>query len=154
MYVEIYRYYLGGGYMNNLLQLKGHAALLIRKRKALERVILDAAVHTDGCLVEKYRKCGKPGCKCAQGELHGPALYISRRVEGKTRYDYVPKDKVDLAKALVGRHTRLYRARARIQKINRDLNGIFDQIVELNRIEFPKKTEKGEKETDGGPTGS
>jgi len=27
--------------------------LLIRKRKALERVILDAAVHTDGCLVEK-----------------------------------------------------------------------------------------------------
>jgi hypothetical protein len=128
--------------------------LLIRKRKALERVILDAAVHTDGCLVEKYRKCGKPGCKCAQGELHGPALYISRRVEGKTRYDYVPKDRVDLAKVLVGRHTRLYRARARIQKINRDLNGIFDQIVELNRIEFPKKTEKGEKETDGGPTGS
>jgi hypothetical protein len=150
----MYRYYLGGGCMNNLLQLKGHAALLIRKRKALERVILDAAVHTDGCLVEKYRKCGNPRCKCAQGELHGPALYISRRVEGKTRYDYVPKDKVDLAKVLVGRHTKLYRARARIQKINRDLNGIFDQIVELNRIEFPKKTEKGEEGTDGEPTGS
>ena len=77
-----------------------------------------------------------------------------RRVEGKTRYDYVPKDKVDLAKVLVGRHAKLYRARPRIQEINRDLNGIFDQIVELNRIEFPKKTEKGEKETDGGPTGS
>ncbi|MEA4883773.1 MAG: DUF6788 family protein [Clostridia bacterium] len=71
--------------------------------------------------MEKYRKCGKPGCKCTHGELHGPVLYISRRVEGKTRYDYVPKDRGDLAKVLVGRHTKLYRARAQIQKINQEL---------------------------------
>lgn len=36
---------MGGGNLKNLLQLKGHAALLVRKRKALERVILDAAAH-------------------------------------------------------------------------------------------------------------
>jgi len=46
------------------------------KRKALERIMLDAAAYTDGCLVEKYRKCGKPGCKCAQGEPDGPSLHL------------------------------------------------------------------------------
>lgn len=139
--------------MDSLLQLKSRAALLMRKRKALERSILDAAEHTDGCLVEKYRKCGKRGCKCARGELHGPAFYISRRVDGKTHYDYVPKDKVDLAKALVGRHTKLYRARAQIQKLNQELNGILDQIVECRRVGFPRKGERGEN-PHGEPTGS
>ncbi len=138
--------------MDDLRRLKERAASLTRERKAAERIILDAAAHTDGCLVEKYRKCGRPGCKCARGELHGPSLYISRRVEGKTRYDYVPKDKVDLAKVLVGRRTRLYKARAQIQKINQELNEVLDRIVGLNRVEFPKKAEKGEKGIHGGLT--
>ena len=140
--------------MDDLLRLKGRAALLTHERKALERVMLDAAAHTDGCLVEKYRKCGKPGCKCARGEPHGPSFYISRRVEGKTRYDYVRKDEVDLAKVLVGRHTRLYRARAQIQKINQEVNEVLDRIVELNRVEFPNRAEKGENGIHRGPTGS
>jgi hypothetical protein len=25
-----------------------------------------------GFLVKKYRRCGKPNCKCATGSLHGP----------------------------------------------------------------------------------
>jgi len=90
----------------------------------------------------------------AHAENFTDPLYISRRVEGKTRYDYVPKDKVDLAKVLVGRHTRLYRASAQIQKICQELNEVLDRIVELNRVEFPKKAEKGEKGIHGGPTGS
>lgn len=144
----------GGADTDNLLQLKGRGALLIRKRKALERCILSAAEHTDGCLVEKHRKCGKPRCKCAQGELHGSALYISRRVEGETRYHYVPKDKVDLAEVLVARHTKLYGARAQIQKMNRALNGVLDRIVESKRVEFPNKGEKGDNETHGESAGS
>ncbi|HAN86544.1 MAG TPA: hypothetical protein DCQ13_02740 [Firmicutes bacterium] len=70
--------------------------------------------------------------------MHGPALYTSRRVDGKTRHDYVPRRKGDLAKALVGRHTKLYRARAQIQKLNQELNGILDQIVECRRVGFPE----------------
>jgi hypothetical protein len=50
----------------------------------------------------------------------------------------VPGRKVDLAKALVGRHTKLYRARAQIQKLNQELNGILDQIVECRRVGFPE----------------
>ncbi len=33
--------------------------------------------------------CGKPGCRCAQGERHR-AVYLMCRVDGKTRQVFVP----------------------------------------------------------------
>ena len=78
--------------------------------------------------VASWRSTGNaasPGANVLRENLADP-LYISRRVDGKIRYDYVPEDKVDLAKVLVGRHTRLHRARTQIRRINRDLDGTFD----------------------------
>jgi hypothetical protein len=37
-----------------------------------------------GSLAQSFKKCGRPGCKCARGELHGPYL-IRVWYEGKTR---------------------------------------------------------------------
>src|SRR3972149_7484825 len=45
-----------------------------------------------GSVPETYRTCGQPGCRCKQGEKHGPHLYISfRGQEGKTTGYYVPQ---------------------------------------------------------------
>jgi hypothetical protein len=33
----------------------------------------------------KYRKCGKPACRCIEGELHGPYWY-SRDAGGQVKY--------------------------------------------------------------------
>jgi hypothetical protein len=45
-----------------------------------------------GSVSETYRTCGQPGCRCKQGEKHGPHLYISfRGHEGKTTGYYVPQ---------------------------------------------------------------
>jgi len=32
------------------------------------------------------RRCGRPGCKCAAGELHGPYFYRRDLVSGKVAY--------------------------------------------------------------------
>src|SRR5437879_10177905 len=32
-----------------------------------------------GTLSETYRTCGRPGCRCQQGQKHGPHLYVSFR---------------------------------------------------------------------------
>ena len=37
-----------------------------------------------GALVQDFKKCGRPGCKCARGELHGPYL-VRVWYEGKKR---------------------------------------------------------------------
>jgi len=44
-----------------------------------------------GSISETYRTCGQAGCRCKQGEKHGPHVYISfRGKEGKTTGYYVP----------------------------------------------------------------
>ena len=40
---------------------------------------------------QEYRKCGKPTCKCARGEPHGPYLVAYYRENGRLRKRYVGK---------------------------------------------------------------
>ena len=42
--------------------------------------------------IERYKPCGKPGCKCARGPGHGPKHYLSvSRSRARPRMDYVPQ---------------------------------------------------------------
>jgi hypothetical protein len=45
-----------------------------------------------GSLVGRYRKCGKPGCHCAQARAvgHGPSWSLTRAVDGKTVTQVIP----------------------------------------------------------------
>lgn len=45
-----------------------------------------------GSLVEAYRKCGKPGCRCTRrgAKGHGPLWMVTRQVEGKTVTKAIP----------------------------------------------------------------
>ncbi len=56
------------------------------RRAALTARLPEAGGFLPGMLVEQRRKCGKEGCRCTQGELHGPYTYL--RVAG--RLVYVP----------------------------------------------------------------
>src|SRR2546429_4345401 len=56
------------------------------RRDRLVAGLPQAAAFLAGSLVEQRRRCGKEGCRCARGELHGPYAYLS--VAG--RMVYVP----------------------------------------------------------------
>lgn len=44
-----------------------------------------------GSLIERFKRCGQPGCHCANGQGHGPKLYLSVSVSGeRPQMDYVP----------------------------------------------------------------
>ena len=44
-----------------------------------------------GSLVERYKRCGRPGCRCANERGHGPKCYLSISVTGqRPQMDYVP----------------------------------------------------------------
>jgi hypothetical protein len=43
-----------------------------------------------GCLSVRNRKCGKPNCRCATGELHS-SLYLVHSDAGELHQIYVPK---------------------------------------------------------------
>jgi hypothetical protein len=66
------------------------------RRAALEAGLPRAGGFLAGSLIGQRRKCGKEGCRCMRGELHGPYAYL--QVAG--RLVYVP---ATLA-ARVGQH--------------------------------------------------
>ncbi len=39
-----------------------------------------------------FKRCGRPSCRCAKGEKHGPVHYLTRNDGGRTRNIYVPEE--------------------------------------------------------------
>ena len=67
-------------------------ATLRRRRKSLLRKLPPLEAVLRGSLIERYKRCGKPGCKCAQGPGHGPKYYLSvSRPGARPQMDYVPQ---------------------------------------------------------------
>ncbi len=48
-----------------------------------------------GSVCPQFRRCGKPNCRCASGELHGAYFYRFWREKGKLRKQYVPRADVE-----------------------------------------------------------
>ena len=55
-----------------------------------------------GSLIERFKRCGRPGCHCADGQGHGPKTYLSVSVSGeRPQMDYVPNDRAADVRAMV-----------------------------------------------------
>ncbi len=67
----------------------------------------------DGSLVVVRRRCGRPGCRCAQGEKH-PAHYLTRKVGRKTHSLYIPVALVEDVRRWNQEHRRLKKLVAEI----------------------------------------
>lgn len=74
-----------------------------------------------GTLSEQSRRCGKPGCRCATGELHGPYAYFAPRPGGRGALRYVPAELVAVVRAGLGRGERVQAVLAEISAINAEL---------------------------------
>lgn len=87
------------------------------------------------------RKCGKPNCRCAQGQLH-TSWVITRSEQGQDRIYSVPKDQRGRLRPLTQEYRRYQRARAVLVKRHGQLLQLVDRIAELRMITWPQKPEK------------
>jgi hypothetical protein len=79
--------------------LQKSTATLRRKQKKLLRSLPDLAAVLRGSLIERYKRCGKPGCSCAQGRGHGPKYYLSVSKPGqRPEMDYISQDYLEKVK--------------------------------------------------------
>jgi hypothetical protein len=92
-------------------------AELRSRRDRLVAGLPQAAAYLAGSLVEQRRRCGKEGCRCARGELHGPYGYLS--VAG--RMVYVPAVLADAVRAHLEISRRLQVALEEISAVNLEL---------------------------------
>ena len=101
----------------------------------VEPVFSDRAV-IKGTVYELKRRCGKPGCKCARGELHA-RMVVSASEGGKTRLQVIPKGFLVEVQGKVRGYRELRRVRARLGEIYQKMLKVIDQIEAMRREEMP-----------------
>ena len=98
-----------------------------------------------GTVYELKRRCGKPGCRCARGELHG-RMVVSASEGGKTRLGVIPHGFLVEVQAKVIRYQELRRVRARLGEIYRKMVRVMDQMEAMRREEL---SSSGKRESGG-----
>ena len=101
---------------------KQATAGLRKRRKALLRQLPPLQAILRGSLIERYKRCGKPGCKCAEGPGHGPKYYLSASYPGlRPQMDYVPQEAYAQTAEFLANYHRAREILETICEINREL---------------------------------
>jgi len=108
------------------------------KRDQIKAQLAQVGDMRPGSLVERYRRCGKHSCHCAQkgARGHGPSYSLTHPVRGKTLTRIIPKGPaVEQTLTQIAEYHRF-------RDLVRQLVGISEQICEAElrqagRIEAP-----------------
>jgi hypothetical protein len=110
--------------------LREHLADL---EKSLE-VVFGRAPMVKGNVYELARKCGKPNCACARGELHR-SMVLTWSHEGKSKLFSIPPERLFDLQKKSEEYLRFRRTRARVTEICKKILGVMDRIEKLRREE-------------------
>ena len=101
--------------------MKDTTGKLRRRRRTLIARLRSADLRVmRGSLIERYKKCGKAGCRCADGRGHGPKYYLSVSMPGRRpEMVYVPQDYLEEVKEHVENLA--------------VIRGLLEELCELNR---------------------
>ncbi len=90
------------------LELRGR---LVRSLGALREML-------PGSLVERQRACGKPNCRCADGQHLHPQYQLSVFSKGQLKTFHVPPEAAGEVRRRVDLHRRFQEAATRIAQLN------------------------------------
>ena len=105
--------------------------LLVEMERSME-VIFGRAPLVKGNVYEMSRKCGKPSCACARGQLH-KSMVLSWSHQGKTRLKPVPPERLEELRSKSEEYLRFRRARAQVSVICKQMLDVIDRIEMLRR---------------------
>src|SRR3989304_3680404 len=128
-------------------RLRQSLVQLVNEMKRLVEPFFSDRPVIKGTVYELRRRCGKPGCKCAKGQLHA-RMVVSASEKGKTRLRVIPRGFLVEVQEQVRRYQELRRIRARLVTIHRQVLRVLDEMEAMRREELPsadpKRSSKGE----------
>src|SRR3954464_4121596 len=97
-------------------------AALRKRRTTLLRQLPPLQAILRGSLIKRYKRCGKPGCKCVNGPGHGPKYYLSVSYPGlRPEMVYVPEGSSPQTAEFLANYHRAREILEAICEINREL---------------------------------
>ena len=94
-----------------------------------------------GSLYTLRRKCGKPNCRCARGELHESTV-LSYRGQGRPQNISPSLEQIESLRTMTDDYRRVRQARAKLVRWQRQLLALVDALeaarVQSGEAEFQK----------------
>lgn len=118
-----------------LSRLRQDLRCLVKELERTLRVVYGRCSLVKGNVYEMARKCGKPSCACARGELHRN-MVLSWSHLGKTRLMSIPPGRLTELRRKSEEYLRVRSARAQVSVISRQMLDVMDNIEKL-RMEDP-----------------
>lgn len=88
-----------------------------------------------GAVCAQMVRCGKPTCKCARGELHGPYFYRFVWQRGRLRKVYVRRDEVEQTRQACETNRAEARKRRMQRKLDRqNLRSLLASLTDLRAL--------------------
>jgi len=102
------------------------SGLTVRQLRGRRRRLASSLTGTEallrGTLMTQGRRCGKESCRCAQGELHGPYVYLSVARPGRRpRMVYVPAELTETVTGHVAAAAQVEAVLGEITAVNTEL---------------------------------
>ena len=123
-------------------RLRQSLVQLVNEMKRMVEPFFSDRPVIKGTVYELRRRCGKPGCKCAKGQLHA-RMVVSASEKGKTRLRVIPRGFLVEVQQKVRRYQDLRRIRVRLVAIHRQMLRVLDEMEGMRREELPSSDKKG-----------
>ena len=120
--------------IESLSRLRQELRQILGEMEHSMEVIFGRAPLVKGNVYEMARKCGKPSCACARGQLH-KSMVLSWSHQGKTRLRPIPPERLEELRSKSEEYLRFRRARAQVSVICKQMLSVIDRIEVLRREE-------------------
>lgn len=117
-----------------LSRLRQELRRLLEELELSVEVVSGRGPLVKGSIYEMARKCGKPSCACARGQLH-KSLVLSWSHQGRTRLKPIPPERLQELRRKSEEYLRFRRARAQVTVIYKQMLSVIDRIETLRREE-------------------
>jgi len=114
-----------------LSTLRQQSNIVQKKLVQLHEEILDYLSRKPllkGSIYRKYKTCNKQGCKCMRGKKHGPFMYLSLKIDGRSKLIYIPKDMEGKVMVYASSYQRWRKIRAHIVRCQREMLELLDRL--------------------------
>lgn len=111
---------------------------LLERRRRVLRALPSLQELVRGSVGERRVRCGKPGCRCARGQLHAATYLSVTFAGGRTEQISLPADLAPLARRWVANYRTWWKAVEKISAINR-------QLLRARRSSAPGRAARGGK---------
>ena len=118
------------GDLDKLSRLRAALRDALKELETTLEVAFERSALVKGNVYELARKCGKPSCACAEGQLHR-SMVLSWSEQGKTRLVSIPAERLEELRHKSARYLRFRTARAQVTVLCRQILALLDRIEKL-----------------------